>query len=152
LKNEKDIVDEVRSFFGTGTNLQELYINPERMTPATWDALSEAATWAAENADVLADTHAIGGDPEKGEVYGWASWCKRKAILVLRNPAEEAASLTLDIGEAFELPEGAARRYALKSPWEGGRRKKAVEVVAGKAHVFELGAFEVMVLDATPRR
>jgi hypothetical protein len=38
-----DIRDEVRSYFATGVALQELYINPARMSGAAWDALAEAA-------------------------------------------------------------------------------------------------------------
>ena len=45
-----DIVHEIRSFFGSGTNLQEMYVAPELMTPATWDALAEAARWSRDAA------------------------------------------------------------------------------------------------------
>ena len=54
--DEPDMVDEIRSFFASGVNLQELYITPELMTPAAWDALAEAANWSRANADMLADT------------------------------------------------------------------------------------------------
>ena len=64
----KDIIDEIRSFFGTGTNLQELYVAPSLMTAETWDALAEAANWSRRNADVLVDTHWVGGDPTMHEV------------------------------------------------------------------------------------
>ena len=79
--DEQEIIAEIRSFFGTGVNLQEMYIAPDLMTPRTWDVLAEAARWARGNADVLVDTHAIGGDPLAGEVYGWASWTPHKAIV-----------------------------------------------------------------------
>jgi len=38
------------------------------MRPQDWDALAEAAQWSRSNADVLVDTHWIGGDPAKGEI------------------------------------------------------------------------------------
>ena len=145
-----EIVAEVRSFFGTGTNLQELYIEPSLMTAETWDALAEAARWSRANSDVFVDTHWIGGDPAKDEVYGWASWSSRKGILTLRNPSDQPAKITLDIGKAFELPDGGPKQYALRSPWKGDASDQAVEMSAGVGYEFSLAPFEVLVWDAMP--
>lgn len=145
-----DIVSEIRSFFGGGTNLQELYINPDVMPAAGWDALAEAAAWARDNADVLADTHWIGGDPAQTEAYGWASWAPRKGILTLRNPDDRPASIELDIGQAFELPGGAPTRYVLRSPWRQEADAAEVTIEAGRPHRFELDPFEVLVREALP--
>ena len=145
-----DIVAEIRSFFGTGTNLQELYVAPDLMTPETWDALAEAANWARENSDVLVDTHWVAGDPAKGEVYGWASWSPRKANLVLRNPDDKPARITLDLATAFELPDGAAQQYVLKSPWKEDADEPPLTASAGRPHTFELQPFDVLSLEALP--
>jgi hypothetical protein len=145
-----DLTAEIRSFFGTGTNLQELYVNPSLMTAEAWDVLAEAAQWSRANADVLADTHWIGGDPAKGEAYGWASWSKRKGILMLRNPDDQPAKLPLDLGKAFELPSGAARKFTLRSPWKSDAVRPAITLSAGQPHTFELKPFEVLVFDAVP--
>ena len=112
--------------------------------------MAEAAKWSRSNADVLVDTHWIGGDPAKGEIYGWASWSKRKGILSLRNPHDKPGSITLNIGKAFELPAGAIQKYSLKSPWKEDVNKAAVLLSAGEKHIFELKPFEVLVFDATP--
>jgi hypothetical protein len=48
-KDSKDLTDEFRMFFGDGTQLQELYMTPQMMTPAMWDALAEAAIWSRRN-------------------------------------------------------------------------------------------------------
>jgi len=146
----ESLTDDIRAFFAGGTDCQELYITPSLMRPQDWDALAEAAKWSRSNADVLVDTHWIGGDPAKGEIYGWASWSKRKGILSLRNPHDKPATITINIGKAFELPRGAARRYSLKSPWKKDTGKTAIEVIAGKKHTFELTPFEVLVFDARP--
>ena len=103
------IVEDIRAFFAGGTNCQELYLTPSLLDAGTWDALAEAAIWSRKNADVLVDTHWVGGDPAKGEVYGWASWSKRKGILALRNPKDEPGRISIEIGKAFELPQGAVR-------------------------------------------
>lgn len=145
------IVEDIRAFFASGTNCQELYLTPSLLDAKTWDALAEAANWSRRNAGVLVDTHWIGGDPAQGEVYGWASWSQRKGILALRNPKDEPGQITLDLGQAFELPPGAAQKYALKSPWKDDSATESFTLSAGKEHVFALKPFEVVVFDATPQ-
>jgi len=147
---EGDIVDEIRSFFASGVNAQELYVTPGLMTSRAWDVLAERSKWSRANADVLADTHWVGGDPAKDEIYGWAAWSQRKGILSLRNPSDQPATLSLDIGEAFELPPGAARTYSLKSSWGESDRASPIILTAGVRHSFELKPFEVLTLDAVP--
>ncbi len=145
-----DLVADIRAFFASGTNCQELYITPSIMQPLHWDALAEAAKWSRDNADVLVDTHWVGGDPAQGQIYGWAAWSKRKGILSLRNPLDKPGAITIDIGKVFELPDDAAKKYSLKSPWTEDVGRAAINLSAGKEHVFELKPFEVLVFDAMP--
>jgi hypothetical protein len=146
-----DFRNEVRSYFGTGTQLQEMYITPGLLSEANWDDLAEAAKWSRANADVLKDTHWMGGDPAWLEVYGWASWSPRKGILVLRNPSDKPQRMAVDVGRAFELPAGAARRYVARSPWASDAGVSPVEFVAGTEHVFSLAPFEVLTLEMVPQ-
>jgi hypothetical protein len=143
--------DEVRSFFASGTQLQELYITPQMLTPAMWDVLAEGALWSRRNADVLVDVHWVGGDPGKGEPYGFAAWSLRQGILSLRNPAGQPAAITLDIGRALELPAGAPERYRLTSPWKDSSSLQPLEVRAGRPHTFQLAPFQVLMFDAAPQ-
>ena len=152
LPKERDgLVEDIRAFFAGGTNCQELYITPSLLDARTWDVLAQAAAWSRANADVLVDTHWVGGNPEQGQVYGWASWSRRKGILALRNPTDEPRRIVLDIGQAFELPEGAARRYALVSPWQDDVAATESSLAAGDEHTFALKPFEVVVYDALPQ-
>jgi hypothetical protein len=143
--------DDVRAFFGSGTDLQELYIQPGKLTDADWRVLAEAAKWSRANADVLVDTHWLGGDPSKREVYGFASWSPRKGIVMLRNPDEHVHKFALDVGSAFELPGGSATTYSLHSPWSEDAGTPELTAVAGSPVRPELQPFQVIVLDATPR-
>ena len=143
--------DEVRSFFASGTCTQELYITPQLLSERNWDDLAEAARWSHANADVLVDTHWLGGDPAKGQIYGWACWSARKGILALRNPSDKPGRITIDVAKAFELPSGAARSYTLASPWKEDASRPPVVLTAGGEQTFELKPFEVRVWDATPR-
>ena len=146
-----DFRNEIRSYFGTGTQLQEMYITPSLLTQANWDDLAEAAKWSRENAEVLKDTHWVGGDPAWLEVYGWASWTPKKGILVLRNPSDKPQSIAVDVAKVFELPAGAAQVYSAKSPWRDDAGRAAVMLRAGEPHAFELAPFEVLTLDAVPQ-
>jgi hypothetical protein len=146
-----DFKHEVRDYFGNGTQLQEMYVTPSLLSASDWDNLAEAAKWSRENADVLVDTHWIGGDPAQLEAYGWASWSPRKAILVLRNPADNPRTITLDIAQAFELPANSARRYTLHSPWKEDEKQASVRVDAGLPYTFSLQPFEVLVLEGAAK-
>jgi hypothetical protein len=145
-----DFRNEIRSYFGTGTQLQEMYITPSLLTRTNWDDLAEAAKWSRANAEVLKDTHWIGGDPAWLEVYVWASWTPRKGILVLRNPSDQARTIRVKLQDAFELPQGAAQTYSAKSPWKEDAIRPAILLRAQQEHEFHLAPFEVLTLDATP--
>ena len=40
--NSAGFRDDVRAFFGSGTSLQELYLQPDKLTPEDWRILAEA--------------------------------------------------------------------------------------------------------------
>jgi hypothetical protein len=146
-----DFASEIRDYFGSGTQLQEMYITPALLKTADWDNLAEAAKWSTANAAVLVDTHWIGGDPLELEIYGWASWSPAKGILVLRNPSDHEQGIDVDVARAFELPKGAAGRYSAQSPFkEDAGKIPAVALNVGEAHHFTLTPFQVLVLEATP--
>ncbi|MFP5209640.1 MAG: enterotoxin [Acidobacteriota bacterium] len=145
-----DFPDEVHDYFGTGTQLQEMYITPSLLSKNDWDVLAESARWSRANAAVLKDTHWIGGDPGKLEVYGWAAWTQSKGIVTLRNPSDHAQDFTLDVGKAFELPAHAARVYRAHSPWVADEAQAALTLRAGQAETIHLAPFQVLTLDAVP--
>jgi len=149
-----DLADEIRMAFGGGSQLLELYVTPQMMSPRAWDVLAECAKWSRANADVLVDVHWFGGDPGKGEIYGYAGWSPRKGILVLRNPADAAASITFDLASAFELPPGSAGEYSLARRWAQPGREVDVRLRADQPWTVEMAPFEVHVLEAvgTDRR
>ncbi|MBI4662916.1 MAG: enterotoxin [Verrucomicrobia bacterium] len=147
--NSAGFKDDVRAFFGGGTGLQELYIQPAKLTAADWVVLAEAAKWSRAHADVLVDTHWIGGDPGILEVYGYASWSPRMGIVMLRNPDQRPREFALDVGAAFELPPEAATRYALQSPWAEDAGQPVLIAEVGQPLQLNLKPFEVIVLNAT---
>ena len=144
-----DFESEVRSFFGSGTQVQELYLSPELLNARNWDDLASAARWARANADILRDTHWIGGDPAKREPYGWAAWSPVKGIITLRNPSDHPTTFTFEVGAAFELPTGTAKRFRVASAYHDPPAPVA-ELCAGVPISITMQPFEVFVLEATP--
>lgn len=146
-RDEASVAEEIWSFFGSGVNLQELYISPHLLTPKMWDELAAAANWSRAHADVLADTHWIGGDPGLGEVYGWASWQPRKGIVALRNPSDKSQSYELVLAAALELPDPHLTDYVLK-PVRPDRNDEPVPVASVEPHRIEMRPFEVRLFEA----
>jgi len=143
-----DFANEVHSYFATGTQLQEMYITPSLLSKADWDVLAEAAKWSRANAVVLRDTHWIGGDPGRLDVYGWAAWSPTKAIITLRNPDAHPQTAVIDLQRQLELPAGAARQFQVRDVWKtGGDVPQRLD--ADHASTVTLAPFEVLTLELT---
>jgi hypothetical protein len=145
-----DFTNEVRSYFGTGTQLQEMYITPSLLSEENWNTLAEAANWSRRNASVLADTHWIGGDPAALEVYGWAAWSPEKGLVTLRNPKDKPQSFDLNVSAAFELQGAVQRGFAARVPWKNNTRPEVLTLEAGQSRPLRLDPFEVLTLEMTP--
>jgi hypothetical protein len=148
-KTGPHLKNEARSYFANGTSLQELYLTPSMMTPEAWDDVAAAARWAQTNSDVLVDSHWVGGDPLQLQIYGYAAWSPRQSELMIRNPDDQAQAVSLDVEKVFELPAGAAKTYALQSPYPD-QRVQTLSLVAGHVRSLALEPFEVLVFDAHP--
>jgi hypothetical protein len=151
LNNDaNELADDLRMAAASGTQLQEFFVTARLMPPEAWDAAAEAIQWVQRNSDVLVDSHGIGGNPAKGEVYGFASWSPRLGILTLRNPNPQPANLSVDIQTAFELPASAPRRYAVRPAWSQSAPPAVSTLEAGKPHTFSLAPYEVLVVETAP--
>lgn len=146
-----DFAHEVWSYFGTGTQLQELYITPALLNEGNWDVLAEAARWARENSDVLSDSHWIGGAPDQQEIYGWAAWTPQKAIITLRNPGDCTQSFELDLRRHLELPHDADNQFAIRTVWsERATAASSAIHLTNQPLEIEMAAFEVLTLELLP--
>ncbi|WP_233868836.1 enterotoxin [Paraburkholderia adhaesiva] len=138
---------EVRSYFASGTQLQELYVTPALLSGEDWDAVAQAARWTRTQAGVLVDSHWIGGVPEELDVYGWAAWAAPAGIIALRNPRDRAQTFVLDLRRDLELPGLAAGRFAVRDVWGGSSANVPAWIDAGREHPLKLAPFEVRVLE-----
>ena len=149
-KGDDDFKDQTRSFFATGTDLQELYVSQDIMDSVQWNVLAEAAHWAKKNEDVLKDVHWIGGSPFNMEVYGFAAWNNGRGTIALRNPDEVPHTYSLEIGKALELPGGSPGNFLMKSPWKEDAGKPGLSISTATPVSISLKPFEVIVWDVNP--
>ena len=115
---DNDFRNEVRSYFGTGTQLQEMYITPSLLTDQNWDDLAEAAKWARANAG-RAEGHAL-GRRRSGMARGLWLGClvARQSHSRPSQSERQAPKHYSEVAAVFELPAGAAQAYTAKSPWK----------------------------------
>jgi hypothetical protein len=145
--DEKSVADEIWTFFGSGTCLQELYITPQVMSETMTDHLADAAKWSRANSDILIDTHWVGGSPAEAEVYGWASWQAGKGILVLRNPSGKEQHFSTTIKAALELPDHVQDTMALHAVYPRKRKLPTGTIGISQPIVLHLQPFEVVVME-----
>ncbi len=139
-----DLADEVYSYFGSGTQLQELYVTPALLSVHDWDTIANAARWSREHASILRDAHWIGGDPGKLDVYGWAAWSPDGWVITLRNPSSREQRFALDLKAALELPANAPGSYLVKEAFTGAA---GMTISTSQTQWIVLKPFEVRVFE-----
>jgi len=93
--------DESLIYFARGVSMWELYISPDVMTDQEWSAISESIRWARSRFDLLKETFMVGGDPKKGETYGYVHYKEGKGIVVARNPLITKSELRIKLDPAL---------------------------------------------------
>jgi len=151
---------EVRGYFATGVNLQELYVTPRLLSNADWDVLAESARWARQRATLFVDSHWVGGDPGAGQVYGYASWRNAAGkgtsnqatvgVLSLRNPVEREQTYCADIADLLDIPRAQRQSLAtlhLSEPWPEAAGRQPLRAKVGEKTCVTLPPFEQRVYD-----
>ncbi len=122
-KAPANCIKEMRTAFTCGSGLQEIYVDADLMAQENgrlWDELANCIAWIRRNADVLADTHWVGGNPwnkqtKDGDIYGWASWNKEKCTLSLRNSSGKVKTLRGTLRSILDIPPGVTGSVTLRS-------------------------------------
>ena len=142
--DDRYISDDIWTFFSNGTSLQELYINPHKLNKNDWDELAKAIKWSRLHEGVLVDSHWIGGDPSKGEVYGFTSWNPTDGTLMLRNPSSKPVNFSFTLSMLLELPKKFEGKYSLFNV-----RTEREEGIfhSSKKGTIHLAPFEVKVMN-----
>ena len=92
--------------YGRGLQMIELYVSPSTMDSQLWQIVGEATRWGQENQGVLGKSVMVGGDPNRGEVYGYAHWKGDRGILCLRNPDVREQAVGVPFGQVGLPPRG----------------------------------------------
>ncbi len=126
----QSILNEMRCSFACGTNLVEVYTDykimnrikgPDGTKGKLWEDLAECIFWHQNNADVLPDSHWVGGNPWTGtkhEIYGWASWNGVKSTLTLRNGDNNAKVYKTTLRKALDIPAHVKGTIRMKSSFK----------------------------------
>ena len=133
-KDPANCVKEMRTAFACGSGLQEIYVDADLMAQEDgrlWDELAGCIAWVRRNADVLADTHWVGGNPwnkntRDGDIYGWASWNPEKCTLALRNSSTQPKTLKSTLRQILDIPPGVVGSVILKSSFADQRVLKGI--------------------------
>jgi len=112
-KNESlaSFSNEVMMYFGRGVMMWELYVSPDLLTDAEWNAIASSVKWAKANKDVLSKTQMILGNPLKREPYGYIHLRKEMGILLLRNPDVNKQKADFSLSAALGAIDSNAEYY-----------------------------------------
>jgi hypothetical protein len=95
--------DDALLYFARGVSMHELYVSPDILSEGEWQSISDGLAWARDRFNVLMRTEMVGGNPMKGEAYGYVHYAGAKGIIALRNPVIDPISLRVDLSQADGL-------------------------------------------------
>ncbi len=157
-----EIVKEMRCAFACGSGLVELYIDHELMSAKNngelWRELAQCIEWHRANADVLADTHWVGGNPWDGtraSVYGWAAWNAEKSTLALRNPCSTPQTFSITLREALDIPAHIKGHVHLSDAFSGQTQYANITnstIDIDEKITFTMPAFDVVVFNGATKK
>lgn len=89
------------------------YIQASDLDLKRWKTLAKAARWARRHEKLFRWSRMVGGDPGRGEIYGFSAFDEGRGTLALRNPGTDSRTLQSTLAGLLELPD-AARKLSFK--------------------------------------
>jgi hypothetical protein len=147
----REFSDMVVLYYARGVQLKELYITPDMMDEPRWRVVGEATRWAVDNAADLRDTVMIGGDPRRGQPYGYVHWNGDHGTIALRNPAPGAATIRVPFDQSVFYRGGMGRTFAARIiyPYHD---TGAAAWTSGRSREWLVPGCSVMLLNVRPGR
>ncbi|WP_345007837.1 hypothetical protein [Snuella lapsa] len=71
-----------------GTGFVELYIKTEVLSERDWDVLASGLKWVQKVFPYFKKAKMHGGNPQKGQVYGYTGWNDKGGYISFHNPSE----------------------------------------------------------------
>lgn len=152
-------VKEMRTAFTNGSGLQEIYVDSDIMNKqggVLWDELASCIAWVRRNADVLDDTHWVGGNPwdkkkKDGDIYGWAAWNKTKCTLSLRNSSKNEKVLKGTLRRILDVPPTLKGTVTLRSSFADQTRLPIMDkpIDVDTPIEIKLAPFDIVAMEGT---
>jgi hypothetical protein len=138
--------DDVLLYFARGVSMYELYISPDILSEGEWGSISRSMAWARDRFPILMNTELVGGNPMKGEPYGYTHFKGKKGIIAARNPVIDAGKLKVRLDPAQGLDPNSSslvleRVYPTR--YVSPRLYKAGSVVTLPLEGFETAVYEL---------
>lgn len=139
-----------------GTGFVEMYIKPSHLVDYDWDVLAEGLQWTYEIFPTFRNVRMHGGNPIKGEVYGYTAWNKNLGYISLHNSTDKPQQYSVRLDRAFGLPADTAKNkitYYINSPLEYSVRNLPKTIQSDDSLTFQLDPQEVRLVcfSTTPK-
>ncbi len=131
----REWADYVALYYGRGVLLKELYVSPELLDEDQWRVLGTSTRWAVDNWRTLQYTKMLGGDPKRGEPYGYAHWNGTHGIIALRNPNYRAMTMRVPIDQSTGYRADHQGKFAVREIYPAHRPAPLKLAAAGRNEV-----------------
>jgi hypothetical protein len=140
--------DNAVLYFSRGIAMWELYISPDLLTDTQWNVIGRDIKWAKSRFGLLKHTVMVGGNPAKGETYGYAHFKGDRGILAVRNPKIDPQVLKMNLNKRLGLAEDADSLVVERV----FPRKKISPVLisSGSELSFDLNGYETAIYEIFP--
>ena len=135
--------DNVMMYLGRGVQMRELYITPSLLDDAKWKILAKGLNWAKLRDPVFSFYgRMFGGDPARGEVYGFSFFNQDTQVLTLRNPGYSPRQIDLQLAHPDNL-------LHIVYPYDMWHDQLVVDRQG--RFKFPLGEHQVVIMESVPR-
>lgn len=135
-----------------GTGFVEVYLKTFALGESDWDVLAEGLKWVHHIFPTFKRARMIGGDPKRGEIYGYTGWAGDSGYLSLHNPSDETREFQIVLDRALGVPTAAvsaSRSYAVSSALSTDAVTLPKSATAGRHVTLTLPPRAVRVLEFT---
>ncbi len=141
-------------YFARGVSMWELYISPDILSDAEWNAIARSLKWAQHNFDILKHTSLLGGNPAKGEAYAYVHFNGNRGIVAARNPFVLPQSISIPLSDTLGLDKGAGNLvleqiYPVR--WISPQLYKQGEEISLKLQGYETAVYRIFPLEQARR-
>jgi len=99
------------------------YLQAGDLTLDRWKMLARASHWAKRHASQFRWSRMVGGNPARGEIYGFSAFDGCCGTLALRNPSLKTRTISASLATLLELPT-AEREFDLELQGVFGETKR----------------------------